>query len=109
MALGEHEVLSKSEGNRRLWHGKTEKSLPPREAVEVSRSSRRWPSHAQRKSTLLNGINRRLSHRMSPLFGARNSGPRFQSGYHSTLLSKYCDHTSLYRQNAILKGATSGL
>jgi hypothetical protein len=37
-----------------------------------------------KKSTLLNGINRRLSHRLSPLFGARNSGPRFQSGYHST-------------------------
>lgn len=30
MALGEHEVLSKSEGNRRLSHGKTKKSHPPR-------------------------------------------------------------------------------
>ena len=26
-----------------------------------------------------------------------------------TLISKYCDHTPLYRQNAILKRATSGL
>lgn len=47
MALGGHEVLSKSEGNRRLWHGKTEKSFPLRE--RSSRSSRRWPSRAQRK------------------------------------------------------------
>jgi hypothetical protein len=30
MALGEHEVLSKSEGNRRLTHGKTKKTHPPR-------------------------------------------------------------------------------
>src|ERR1700694_2231176 len=41
--------LSESEGNRRLSRGKTQKSLPPREAVEVSRSSRRWPSRAQEK------------------------------------------------------------
>jgi transposase len=26
-----------------------------------------------------------------------------------TLISKYCDHTPLYRQNAIRKRATSGL
>src|SRR3984893_10773804 len=77
-------VLSESQSNRRLPGGKRDRSLPLRERVELAAAAD-GGRVAHKKGTLLNGINRRLSCRLSPLFGPRNSRPRFQSGFHSTL------------------------
>jgi hypothetical protein len=81
MALGEHEVLSKSEGNTRLRHGKTEKSLPPREAVGLAAADGGRVAHKEKYSS------ERDQPAVEPpivtTVWARNSGPRFQSGFHS--------------------------